>query len=287
MIAIIGASGQLGRRTVEALLASEHPPDQVIAAVRTPEKVKSWQDQGIQVRRADYDEPESLASALDGVQRVLLVPSVALPVERVRQYDNAITAARNAGVEHIVHYGLVPTTVASQFLVTPFLLFAESAIRTSGLSWTILRNSLYADPIADWVPSIVKLGTIPYPTGNGRCAFISREDIARAGAAVLTKDGHEGCTYNLTGPQALKTKDLCDIVSRVTGKPVEYKDATEKDYIDVCREEGEPEFMTQFLLTLYRDINNGLLDVVTDDIERLSGQPAESFESFLSRHLNI
>ncbi len=158
-----------------------------------------------------------------------------------------------------------------------------SPLCISGLKWTILRNSLYADPIAEWVPSIIEMGTIPYPTGDARCAYVSRDDIARAGAAVLTTDGHENKIYNLTGPEALTTADLCAAVSNVTGKPVVDKKATDQQYIDACIAEGEPEKFTYLLLSLYQAISQGHFDLVTDNIEKLTVKPAEGFEDLLRR----
>ncbi len=282
-IAILGASGQLGRKTVDAVLDSGFDPSNLITAVRTPSKMDAWAAKGVEVRKADYDDPESMKTAFAGVDRLLLVPSIVMPVDRVRQYENAIFAAKAAGVRHLVHYGLVPTTIESPFVVTPFLLYAESALRISGLDWTILRNSLYADPIADWVPSIVEMGTIPYPTGDAKCAYVCRDDIARAGAAVLTTDGHAGKVYNLTGPERLTTADLCDAVAGVTGKPVVDKGAKDQDYIDACIADGEPEQFSYLLLTLYHAIGQGHLDVVSDDIEQLTGKASESFADYLQR----
>ncbi len=280
-IGVLGASGALGRRTVDALVARGVPAEDVVGLVRSPEKLATHETRGGGVRRADYDDGESLKAAFQGLDRVLLVPSLSPPAPRAVQYANAISAALEAGVDHLYHYGLVPTRLEAQFLVTPFMLFAESALRTSGLKWTILRNSLYADPIADWVPDIVRMGTIPYPTGEGRCAYVSRDDLARAAAGALATEGHAGLTYNLTGPTALTTADLCDAVSEVTGQPVTAGDPSDEDYIQVCKESGESVFLTHALLTLYHTIRDGHCDVVTSDIERLSGAPASTFTAYL------
>ncbi|MDJ0762846.1 MAG: SDR family oxidoreductase [Myxococcota bacterium] len=284
-IAVLGAGGQLGQKVLTELLARSVAPETVIAAVRTPAKVAPWIAHGISVRQADYDVPATLVSAFSGVQKALLIPTLAMPSDRVRQYENAITAARQAGVDHLIHFGLVPTAIEAPFVVTPFLLYVESALRISGLNWTILRNGLYADPIVEWIDDIVKMGTIPYPTGTGRCAYVARGDIARAAAAVLTTDGHEGKTYHLTGPEPLTTADLCRIASRVTGTAVVDTGATDQDYVDVCLKSGEPEGFTQLLLTLYHTIREGYLDLASHDIETLTGQPAERFEDFLKRKL--
>lgn len=280
-IGILGASGALGGRTLAALLARGVPAEDIIGLARTPEKLADHAARGGEVRYADYDDAASMEAAFRGLERVLLVPSLAPAAQRVQQYDAAIHAARAAGVVHLYHFGLVSTALDAEFIVTPFLLYAESALRTSGLKWTILRNALYADPIADWVPDIVRMGTIPYPTGDGRCAYVSRDDMARGAAGALATDGHEGLTYNLTGPEALTTGDLCAAVAAVTGAEVVPGDPSDEDYVRVCQESGESEFLTQALLTLYHTIRAGHCDVVTHDIERLSGAPPMSFEAYL------
>lgn len=282
-IAILGASGQLGKKTLDALLVRGTPPSDIVAAVRTPEKLHTYKTRGVEVRRADYDDAPSLRAAFEGVTRLLLVPSTAPSSLRVQQYERAVTAAKDAGVRHLVHYGLVPTRLDARFIVTPFLLYAESLLRISGLDWTILRNSLYADPIADWIPNIVKMGTIPYPTGEGRCAYVRREDAARAGAAVMTTDGHAGQIYHLTSPRAVTTSELCDIVHQVTGQPVVARPVTDADYAQICRDEGESEFMIEALLSLYHTVRDGHLNVASDDIQKLTGQPAEDLASYFGR----
>ena len=280
---IMGASGQLGRKTLDAVLDRVTVSGDVVALVRSPEKMTDYKTLGVEVRWADYDDPASLMESFVGIDRILLIPSLAIPVDRVRQYKNAIAAAKKAQAEHLLHYSLVSTAIDSPFAVTPFLLYAESAIRISGLRWTILRNGLYADPIAEWIPEIVRMGTIPYPTGDGRCSYVSRDDIARAGAAALTTVGHVGKVYNLTGPEALTTSDLCHAVAAVAGKPVVDSRATDEDYLEACSKDGTPEFLAHLLLTMYHAIRRGFMDVVTDDIEALTGKAPESFEDYLRR----
>ncbi|MCB9477482.1 MAG: SDR family oxidoreductase [Deltaproteobacteria bacterium] len=280
-LGIMAASSQLGTKTVEALLARGVDEGDVVAIARTPSKMEDLIAQGVETRAGDYDDRVSMERAFEGIDRLLLVPTLAMPVERVPQIENAVAAARAAGVTHLLEYGLVPTTLESKFAITPYYLYAESLLRHCGLAWTSLRNSMYADPIAEWVPEIVKMGTIPYPTGDGACAFVTRDDIARTGAAALSTDGHEGKTYNLTGPKAYTTAELCEVVARVTGELVEYRPATDQDYVDACVREGIPAEFAWVLLTIYHDVRDGRFALVSDDIEKLTGQAALSFEEYL------
>lgn len=283
VIGIMGASGNLGKKTLDAVLHRGIAPTDIVALVRHADKLKEYVKYEIGIRWADYDDPSSMMESFQGIERILLIPTTASPAERVRQYYNAISAARKTGTDHLLHYGMIAASLESPFLVTPFLLYAESALRTSGLNWTILRNSFYADSIAQWVPDILRMGTIPYPTGEGRCSYVSRDDIARAGAVALTTEGHENKIYKLTGPEALTTADLCRAVTEVTGHSVRDNGTTDLEYIQVCKQEKIPEDVIRLLLTMYHTIRNGFLDVVSDDIERLTGRPAERFEDYLRR----
>lgn len=282
-IAVMGASGQLGQKTLRAILARGHEAGRLIAAVRTPAKMSHWLEQGVQVRCANYDEPGSLRSAFAGVDRLLLIPSMAPTKARIAQYDHALGAADEAGVGHLFHLGIECILLECPYLLTPFYLYAASSIRLSGLNWTMFRSSMYADSVADWIPTILAMGTIPYPTGAGRCAYVSCDDIARTIATVMTTEDHDHQVYHLTGTVSLSTEELCEIVSRVAEQPVEFTDATDETFIEACQRQNVPAHFVDALLSLYHAIRDGFFTLPSDDIERLTGEPAESFESFLRR----
>ncbi|MCO4747157.1 MAG: SDR family oxidoreductase [Proteobacteria bacterium] len=281
-IAVMGATGQLGRATVDHLIG-QVGAENVVAVARTPSKASDLAARGVVVRAGDYADVGSLRSAFDGVDTVHLIPTKAMPRERVQQVQNAIDSAKAAGVRRLVHVGIVGTDVTNKFVIMPYLLYAESAIVTSGLAWTLLRNAYYAEPIADWLPEIVRMGTIPYPFGEGSHAWATREDMARAAAAVLASGEVDGEILNLTGPAAHTVEELCAIVSRVTGQTVTHRDASVQDYIDASIADGEPEPFARLLATLYDPVRDGLTSFATTDIERITGKPPESMESFLGR----
>lgn len=284
-VAILGANGKLGRATLDALLSS-FPDLDVVAIMRDPARGADLSARGIEVRHGNYDEPGSLDAAFSGVKRLLLIPSTAGNAERVAQYENAIEAARSRGVAHLIHYGVIGgDSVENPFVVAPFLAYAEAAVRTSGLDWTILRNGLYAEPIVEWVDAIVAMGTIPYPIGESKAAFVTRTDIGRAGAAVLARNGHHGRVYHLTGPVTYGVADLCQLIAGATAKPVTPTDATDDDYITACVQDGTPESVARQMLTLYHAISAGLLDVVSSDIKSLTGKAPEHFETTLRHRL--
>lgn len=282
-VAITGASGELAGRTLRELMAREDRPEHVVALTRSPDSIEEWSGAGVDVRRADYTEPQTLLRGFGDVDRLLLVPTMDMPRDRIPMLENVLDAAREQGVRHVVDYGFLATDLACPFVMTPYYLYAESALRVSGLEWTVLRNGPYADPVLDWVDDILEMGEIPYPSGEGRAPFVARDDIARAAAAVLATEGHEGRIYDLTGPEALTTADLAAIVSRVTGREVVDPRASEEDYVRLCIEDGIPEPFAHLLASMYRAIREGFFDKVSRDIERLTGTPPLDLEELLRR----
>lgn len=184
-IAVLGGAGQLGRHVVEALLENGCGANDIVVMTRKPDRAGDLAARGVVVRSGDYDAPESLPGVLDGVETVHAIPSFAMPRQRVQQLEDVLDAARRQGVRRFVSTGLVGTSIHNPFFIMPYLVYAETAVRNSGLAWTLLRNGYYADPVVDWVPDILEMGTIPYPTGSGRCAYVARRDLGRATAAVL------------------------------------------------------------------------------------------------------
>ncbi len=281
-LAVTAATGQLGRHVVSALLDLGVPPAHIVAVARSPHKAADMAEQGVTVRRGDYDDADSLRAAFEGVDRVLLIPGMAMPAPRVVQHQTLLDAAREAGVAHVLFYSLVGAHPDNPFIIAPYLLYAERATRSSGMAWTILRNTLYAGPLLNWVPTFARTGTIPYPTGEGRMTFASREDIGRAGAAALAGEGHEGKIYELTGPETFTTEELCAVVSEATGKPVRHSHPQVADYVRTCVEEGVPESAAHFLATLYAPVPLGLNALCTDHIEQLTGTAARGLRELIA-----
>ncbi len=286
-IHVMGAGGQLGRKVVSALRERGVPAADVVCNVRDPGKVADLAGQGFTVRRADYDDPASMVSGFAGADALLLIPTF-LPVEpRVVQHGNAVDAAVQAGVGRIAFSSFGSGSPESRFHVAPFMLYAESRTRLSGLPWTILRNGMYLDPVADWAPELVLMGRLPYPVEQGRIAYVSRDDLARATASALVDDAHLDRVFDLTGPEALTMDRLAEIVSEATGAAITYDRITDEQYAQVCREgeESVPEYLIPILTSLYHAVDNGEFARVTDHVELLTGSRPEDALSYLRRCL--
>ncbi len=280
---VMGATGNLGSRVIRELLKQGAIATDIIASTRHPEKASELAQRGVEVRRADYEDPQSLKEAFLGTDVLLLIPSSA-PVEpRIQQHFNALEAAKQSKVGRVLLTSILAATSTSKFLITPFTLYSESKLCSSGLEWTILRNCLYLDPVAQWVPKLIQMGYLPYPVKKGRVAYISRDDLARALAAACLGSDRSGQIYQLTGNKSLSMPELAQTISQVTGKHCEFKSVSEDEFADICRADNLPELMIEVLTSMYRAVDNEEFDIVTDHVERLTGTPPESVESYLRR----
>ena len=282
-IAVLGAAGHLGRRIVAALLDRGIAPEDLCACVRTPDKAVGLWQANVVIRAADYDDPKSLVAAFADSEIVVLVPTFAPVEHRVGQYGNAVAAAVAAGVRRLVFVGFAAAQPNSRFLIAPFMLYAEARTRLCGLDWTIVRNGMYLDPVADWMPDLWSSGRLPYPVRHGRVAYVCRDDLARGIAAAAADSGHGQRMYDLTGPEALSMPDLAAAIGAAGNRPVEFQRVCEDAFADLCRDAGEPEAIIPLLISLYRAVDNGEFEAVTDHIERLTGTPPLSPAEYLRR----
>jgi NAD(P)H dehydrogenase (quinone) len=284
---VIGATGQLGSRVIQSLLEQGASPSEIIVSVRTPAKAQDWAAQGIVVRQANYDNQETMIEAFKDTDVLLLIPTTALVEPRIQQHYKALKAAKASGVKRAVFVSLTTARLDSKFQITPFLIYGESKLRLSGLDWTILRNGMYLDPIAHWMPELINMGRLPYPVKSGKIAYVSRDDLARAIASVCLNNGHSKKVYELTGPQALALSELAEIITNVTGKSIKFESVTDEQYAKVCREGKEvlTGYSIEILTSLYHAVDNGEFGTVTNHIEQLTGMPPESVETYLHRLL--
>ncbi len=284
-INVFGATGELGSKIVLALLAQGFPARGLIASGRNRDRLATLQDRGIAVRRLDYDEPSTLGDALAGTDVLMLVPSMAGVEPRVAQHARILGAAAATGVRRIVLTSFAATRLDSRFQMAPFYLYAESKLRLSGMQWTVLRNGIYLDPLADWAPSLAEMGRLPYPVRHGRVAYVARADLARASAAACLDDAHAGRTYELTGPHALSMPELAAALSAATGRPIRFDPVEESEFAEICRTDGVPEFEAAVLTSMYRAVDNGEFAQISEDIRILTGTPPEDAGSYLHEAL--
>lgn len=237
MIVVTGASGQLGRLVVKALL-KRTSPSQIVAAVRTPDKANDLAQVGVSVRAADYDRPETLASALKGAEKALLISGNVLG-KRVVQHRAMIDAARKAGVQ-LLAYTSVLHAPSTKLMVGPDHRETEAAIKDSGVPAVILRNGWYSENYLFRAAGAAKSGELLGCAGNGKISAAPRADYAEAAAVALTKPAQAGHIYELAGDDSFTLSDLARELSRQLGKPITYKNVAENEFKDALEKGGIP-----------------------------------------------
>ena len=281
-IVITGASGQLGRLTAELVLARV-PASEVTLTTRRPEALSDFAGRGARVRQADFDRPETLAEAFAGGKRLLLI-SADVVGRRVAQHRAAIEAAGEAGVRHVAYTSYLNPVEENPAVITPDHRDTEAALRESGLAWTALRNAFYAEYQIPAGAQAIATGQLVHNNGEGKTAYVSREDCAAAAAAVLTTEGHEGRAYDITGPEPLGQGDVAALLSEVSGHPVEAVAVDDDTFVDGLTAAGLPEPAARAIATYGRAIREGYIDGTSDAVENLTGRPPRSLREVFEVH---
>jgi NAD(P)H dehydrogenase (quinone) len=284
-IVVTGASGQLGRLVVQELL-ERVSPEEVVLTSRRSENLGDLADRGLAVRRCDFEDPASLVEAFAGARRVLMISTGLDNLgRRVEQHRAAIRAAVAAGAQHVVYTSISnPADGNPQRMVSAENRATEELLQSSGLAWTILRNGTYAEVQVPPGSLAVAHGKIYTNAGDGRMTPVSRRDCAAAAAAVLASDGHEGKTYDITGPDRLTQADLAALLSEVGGRAVKVHTVNDRILGWGLTKAGFPKPMAREIVDFGKAIREGYYDVATSDVERLTGQAPRSLRDVLIAH---
>lgn len=284
MIAITGANGQLGLRIIKRLLGQGVSAPEIVAVVRTAHKAVDLANKGVLVRQGDYEDPPSLESAFEGINTVMFISNTDL-ANRERQHNNVVNAAKEAGVNRLVYTSIVD--LGDDNPLAQSHRSSEQAIIASGLNWTFFRNNFYMDGYVAEVEIAMKTGTYRTPTrGDAGAALVSRDDISRAAAVVLTSEGHNGRIYNLTGPALVTPQVFAAVASELSGKEkVTYQQITWDELAADYAERGMPQAYVGIAVSVEQIIASNALADISDDVYRLTGRPATDFGDFVKRQL--
>lgn len=278
-IGITGATGQLGRLVVDKL-KERISKDSLVALVRTPEKAV---DLGVEARAFDYTQVDTLASALSGIDSLLLISSSEVGQRRV-QHENVINAAKEAGVKRIVYTSLLRAD-SSSLTLAPEHVETETILKASGIPHTILRNGWYTENYVGSLPGSVAAGAIVGSAGEGKISSASREDYAEAAAVVLTNGGHDGKVYELAGDEAYTLTDLAAEVSKQTGKDIPYQNLSEAEYVDVLKSLDVPEGFAQVIAGWDISVSKGDLFENAKVLSGLIGRPTTPMANVVKQTL--
>lgn len=271
MITVTGATGHLGRLAIEALLARGVPPNRIAALARTPAKAADLTAKGVEVRRADYAEPETLAAGLAGTERLLLV-SGSEPGQRLAQHRNVVAAAAAAGVGLLAYTSVLKADTTGVGLAVDHKA-TEAVIRDSGLAYVFLRHGWYMENYTGNLAPALAHGVLRGSAGDGRISAATRADFAEAAAAVLTGDGHAGNAYELGGDTPFTMTELAAEISARSGKPVAYQDLPAEDYTKALVAAGLPEPVAAMLADNDLAVARGDLFTDSGHLSTLIGRP--------------
>ena len=296
---VTGASGKFGRMATELLLERLHPAE-LILVTRTPATLANLAARGAKVRYGDFDKPETLQAAFAGGSRMLLISTLSVG-RRAEQHRRAIDAAVAAGVKQIAYTSSGGCNPNNPAIVIPDHLATEAALKNCGVAYTILRDSLYSEvPLTEIGPRALASGKWVGSSGDGQVGFVSKKDCVAVAAAVLTTPGHEGATYEVTGPELLSFRDAAALTAEFGGRPIEYIVISDEEMGDMLAAAGVPRHYEEGMFTAgvgtssvedivsyERGIRGGYFAVKSDHVEKILGRPPVSLREVYAanRHL--
>jgi NAD(P)H dehydrogenase (quinone) len=267
---------------------AQHAPRHVILATRTPDALADLAARGADVRYASFDEPTSLDAAFAGTERLLLISANDLQ-RRIAQHRAAIDTAKAAGVRHVIYTSGTKPAPPNPAVVAPSHYATEQALAASGLEWTVLRNSLYADYQVAEAKRAVETGSLIHNRGAGRVAYVARDDCAAAAAAVLLHGGHAGVVHDITGSEAYTADALAALYGELSGRRVEARAITDAAFIAGLVGDSTADdhlrYGAELLASFGRAIREGYLDACSDAVLKLTGRRARTLGEVLAPHL--
>lgn len=284
MIAITGATGQLGHHVINSLLKTV-PASQIVAIARNPAKAQALSAQGITVRQADYGDEAALTSALQGVEKLLLISSSEVG-QRAPQHRNVINAAKAAGVKFIAYTSLLhadtsPLGLADEHIET------EKMLAVSGIAYTLLRNGWYTENHLASAPAALEHGVFIGAAGDGKIASATRADYAVAAARVISEAGHEGKVYELAGDSAWTLTQLAAELTKQSGKQVTYQNLSEADFAAALKSVGLPDGLADMLADSDVGASKGGLFDDSKTLSKLIGRPTTTLAESVSHLFNV
>jgi uncharacterized protein YbjT (DUF2867 family) len=275
MILITGATGSNGKELIDELLGHGTPIRAM--ARKAPETPFPA---GVDFVAGDFNDSDSLLNALRGVERAFLLTNSSEQVEE--QQLRFVAAAKQSQLKHIVYLSQFAADPNSHVRFLRYHGVVEQAIKDIGLGYTFLRPNLYMQAIMKVLGKLQDGGHLAAPAADCKVSVVDVRDIAAVAAVVLTRDGHLGKTYDITGPEALTHQELAEQVSEVTGRHIDYIDIPEDKMREALLSFGMPAWQAAGLLEDYAHYRRGEASVVSSDVEMVTGKKPRPFRTFLA-----
>jgi NAD(P)H dehydrogenase (quinone) len=282
-ILVTGATGKFGSKVMETLLKSV-PADSLAVSVRDTGKAEALKALGVEVRKGDFDDPDTLATTFRGIDRLLIISTDGDNETRIRQHGNAVDAALKSEVKFIAYTSLGNASESNLFLA-PVHQFTEDAILKTGIPYSFLRNNWYLENEISSIQGI--LAGAPWVTSaeNGKVGWAFQKDYTDAAAAVLLGEGHENTIYELSG-KPMTQEELTGIIGDVLGREVPLVKVDDEAYTKTMISAGVPDFVVPFLVAIQKGIRDGELDVESNDFEKLLGRKLTPIKDGLTQILS-
>ena len=280
-ILVTGATGTVGREVLKQLVAKGAA---VRAFVRSVEKGDALKGPNVEIAIGDLDQPDTLDSAMTGIDKVFLL-SPGDP-RQVELQGNAVRAAQRAGVKYMVKLAALGVAPESPFALARWHAQTEKQIEESGMAYTHLHPHSFMQNFLGMAPMIAE-GNLYAPMKDGRISLVDARDIAAVAAATLTEPGHEGKTYDITGPEALSYADIAEKLSEVIGKKVTYVDISpevaRKNMLDM----GFPEWLADDFKVLYEVFSAGYAAEVSPVVAEVANKEPITFGQFAQDYAGV
>ncbi|OKS86744.1 SDR family oxidoreductase [Mucilaginibacter polytrichastri] len=283
MILVTGATGNLGKATIHSLLARGISPNNITALVRDETKSAELRSKGLQIKIGDYQDLESLKSAFQGVDKLLLVSSSADISKRFEQHKNVINTARETGVGHIIYTSFDMKDLKQSIMGDEVRYHADTAdhLKQTCIPYTLMNNTMYADMIPFLIGKDVLNNGIFTPAGDGRTPFLPITEMAEANAVVLTTPGHENKEYTIASETAFSFSEIADLLSDLTGKTITYHQPKLGEYIIQLIQTGASEDDAAYITRFCGAIAKGEFHTNKSDVKKLLGRSLVSLQDFL------
>lgn len=278
MILVMGASGNVGREVVKELSARGA---QFRAGYRSAEQAVEAGKTGTKAVILDYAKPETLGAALQNVEKIFFV--TAPSPNQAELEGNVVEAAQKAGIKHLVKSS-VWGAPGEDFVFGRLHRAVEKKIEASGLAYTFLRPNGFMQNMLGNAPMIKGQGAFYFPTGEARISEIDVRDIGAVAAAVLTEEGHEGKTYELSGPEALSAAERAEVLSEVLGKTVTHVSPPDAEWKQSAMSVGLPEWQVDGIIDLAHYYKTGKAARVSPSVKDVTGREATSYRRFVEDH---
>ena len=286
---ITGATGSLGQLVVKNLI-QQGAANQIAVLVRDTKKdiVKDYETKGLDIRVADYDNPEQLQEAFKDIEQIYLISGSDLGA-RLAQHKNVVEAAKSNAVKHIFYTSSVRKTESSKAPLNPVVsghLQTEKMLIDSGLDYTILRHNLYSEVVPMFIgdkEQLLKTKTIFLPAKNGKVAYVPREDFAEAEAKMLLSPGeHTNKIYEFNGNEKISYQQVSEILTEIIGEKITYISPSVEEFESQMKEAGLPQEIIGMLSMFSEGVAHGEFDFNNTNLEEILRRKTKTMHSFLS-----